>query len=203
MTMESPLDDKGTTELEARAGSGTEQVTDLAQTRGQLWRNTARAALLVAVVAAASLYLNIGKTLLVVLALVVMIMVHEFGHFAVAKWSKMKVTEFFVGFGPRIWSFRRGETEYGVKALPAGGYVKIVGMSSLEELAPEDEARAYRNSSYPRRLAVSAAGSFMHFVMAYLILVILFSVVGVADSTRAQVVALSKFPGVTSPAQAA
>ncbi|MDA8261806.1 MAG: RIP metalloprotease [Actinomycetota bacterium] len=203
MTMESPLEDKGTREAEAPAERGTEPVTDLAQTRGQVWRNTARGALVIAVIAAASLYLNIGKTLLVVLALVVMIMVHELGHFAVAKWSKMKVTEYFLGFGPRIWSFRRGETEYGIKALPAGGYVKIVGMSSLEEVAPEDEPRAYRNASYPRRLAVSAAGSFMHFVMAYLILVVLFSVVGVADSTRAQVVALSKFPGVTSPAQAA
>ncbi len=203
MTMDSPLEDKGTRAAEVPAEHAPEQVTDLAQSRGQVWRNTARGALVIAVIAAAALYLHIGKTLLVVLALVVMIMVHELGHFAVAKWSKMKVTEYFLGFGPRIWSFRRGETEYGIKAIPAGGYVKIVGMSSLEEIAPEDEPRAYRNASYPRRLAVSAAGSFMHFVMAYLILVVLFALVGVADSSRAQVVALSKFPGITSPAQAA
>ena len=49
-----------------------------------------------------------------------MVMVHELGHFATAKWSQMKVTEYFVGFGPRLWSIRRGETEYGVKAIPAG-----------------------------------------------------------------------------------
>ena len=57
----------------------------------------------------------------------------------------MKVTEFFVGFGPRIWSFRKGETEYGIKAIPAGGYVRIIGMSNVEETDPEDEPRTYRN----------------------------------------------------------
>ena len=62
------------------------------------------------------------------------IMLHELGHFATAKWSGMKATEFFVGFGPRLWSIRRGETEYGVKAIPLGGYVKILGMTSLEEV---------------------------------------------------------------------
>ena len=46
----------------------------------------------------------------------------------------MKATEFFLGFGPRLWSFKRGETEYGVKAIPAGGYVRIIGMSNLEEV---------------------------------------------------------------------
>ena len=57
----------------------------------------------------------------------------------------MKVTEFFVGFGPRLWSFTRGETEYGVKAVPLGGYCRIIGMTNLEEVEPEDEPRAYRN----------------------------------------------------------
>ena len=180
--------------------SPSENEVDLAQSRGQLWRKVARASLAVAGIAGLSIYLNISRTLLVVLALVVMIMVHELGHFATAKWSNMKVTEYFLGFGPRIWSFRHGETEYGIKAIPAGGYVKIVGMSSVEELAPEDEARAYRNASYPRRLAVSVAGSVMHFVMAYLILVVLFAFVGVADSTRAQVVSVARFSSGPSPA---
>ena len=74
--------------------------------------------------------------LVVVLALVAMVMLHELGHFATAKWSGMKVTEYFLGFGPRLWSIRRGETEYGVKAIPAGGYVRIVGMTMLEEVDP-------------------------------------------------------------------
>ena len=60
----------------------------------------------------------------------------------------MKVTEFFVGFGPRLWSVQRGETEYGIKAIPLGGYCKIIGMTNLEEVAPEDEPRAYRSKAY-------------------------------------------------------
>ncbi|MBI2238682.1 MAG: site-2 protease family protein [Actinobacteria bacterium] len=71
-------------------------------------------------------------------ALLVVILVHEAAHFWVAKHYDFKVEEFFVGFGPRLWSFRRGETEYGVKAIPAGGYVKIAGMNPFQEVAPED-----------------------------------------------------------------
>ena len=62
----------------------------------------------------------------------------------------MKVTEFFVGFGPRLWSFRRGETEYGVKAIPAGGYVRIIGMTNMEEVDPADEPRTFRQG-HPRQ----------------------------------------------------
>ena len=83
-----------------------------------------------------------------IVALFVMIMLHELGHFVAAKRSGMKVTEFFVGFGPRLWSFTRGETEYGVKAVPLGGYCRIIGMTNLEEVAPEDEPRAYRNKAH-------------------------------------------------------
>ena len=60
----------------------------------------------------------------------------------------MLVTEFFIGFGPRIWSFRRGETEYGLKAIPAGAYVKIIGMSNMEEVDPALESRTYRQKSF-------------------------------------------------------
>jgi membrane-associated protease RseP (regulator of RpoE activity) len=81
----------------------------------------------------------------------------------------MKVTEYFLGFGPRLWSFRRGETEYGVKALPLGGYVKIIGMSNTEEVDPADEARTYRQQPFHNRLMVALAGSFMHFVMAFIL----------------------------------
>ena len=84
----------------------------------------------------------------------------------------MKVTEYFLGFGPRLWSIRRGETEYGVKAIPAGGYVRIVGMTMLEEVDPPDEARSYRQASFPRRLAVAVAGSAMHVIMAFVLLVL-------------------------------
>ena len=93
-------------------------------------------------------------SLAIIVGIVLMVMLHEAGHFIAARRSGMKATEFFVGFGPRLWSFRRGETEYGVKAIPAGGYVRIIGMSNLEEVDPADEPRTFRRGSYrnaPRR----------------------------------------------------
>lgn len=112
---------------------------------------------------------------IVVLALIFMIFMHELGHYLTAKWSGMKVTEFFIGFGPRIWSFRRGETEYGLKGIPAGAYVRIIGMNNLDEVAEGDESRAYRTKSYPRRMSVALAGSAMHFLMALILLFVLFA----------------------------
>ena len=76
----------------------------------------------------------------------------------------MKVTEFFLGFGPRLLSFSRGETEYGIKAIPAGAYVRIIGMNNLEEVEPEDEGRTYREKGYWQRFGVVLAGSAMHFL---------------------------------------
>ena len=110
--------------------------------------------------------------LLIIGALVVMIFLHELGHFLTAKAAGMKVTEFFLGFGPRLWSFRRGETEYGVKAIPAGAYVKIIGMSNLDEVDPADEERTYRAKSTWRRLSVAVAGSTMHFLIAFVLVCI-------------------------------
>ena len=116
--------------------------------------------------------------LIVVLSLVFMIFMHELGHYLTAKRAGMKVTEFFIGFGPRIWSFTRGETEYGVKLIWAGAYVKILGMNNLEEVDPADESRTYRQKSYPSRLSVAVAGSAMHFLMALVLLFMIFGVVG-------------------------
>lgn len=104
------------------------------------------------------------------LAIAFAIMLHEFGHMLTAKAFGMKVTEYFVGFGPRVFSFRRGETEYGLKAIPAGGYVKITGMSHVEQLPEEDDRRAFWRFSAPKRVAVLAAGSLTHFVLAFLVL---------------------------------
>jgi membrane-associated protease RseP (regulator of RpoE activity) len=148
--------------------------------------------------------LGVAKAVAVILAVVLMIMLHELGHFATAKWSGMKVTEFFLGFGPRLWSIRKGETEYGVKALPLGGYVKIVGMHNLDETDPADEARTYRQQSYPRRLAVAVAGSFMHFVIAFVLLLVLHSVVGVIrfdQGALPQIGEISRLKDGPSPAQ--
>lgn len=117
--------------------------------------------------------------LVVVLGVVVMIFLHELGHFLAAKWSDMQVTEFFIGFGPKIWSFRRGETEYGFKAIPAGAYVKITGMSMLEEVDDDLAHRTYRSKSYPRRLLVAVAGSGMHFAQALVLMFLMFAVIGI------------------------
>src|SRR5437660_8605428 len=92
-----------------------------------------------------------------VVALLVSVMLHEFGHFLTAKHFGMKASRFFVGFGPTLWSFRRGETEYGVKAIPAGGFVKIVGMTELEEIEPGDEDRAFYRQPPGQRLVVLSA----------------------------------------------
>ena len=118
-------------------------------------------------------------TLVVVLGVVVMIFLHELGHYLAAKASGMKVTEFFIGFGPKIWSFRKGETEYGLKAIPAGAYVKIIGMNNLDEVAEGDEDLTYRSKSYPKRMLVAVAGSGMHFAQALVLLFVLFAFVGI------------------------
>jgi membrane-associated protease RseP (regulator of RpoE activity) len=101
-----------------------------------------------------------------VVALLVSVMLHEAGHFLTARRFGMKATHFFVGFGPTLFSRRRGETEYGVKAVPAGGFVKIVGMTPLEEVAPEDEPRAFYKQSAGKKAIVLAAGSTVHFLLA-------------------------------------
>ncbi|MCU4183752.1 M50 family metallopeptidase [Acidiferrimicrobium sp. IK] len=133
-----------------------------------------RLVLVVAAVITVGFLAGVGETVLLVGALLVCIVLHELGHFLTAKAAKMKVTEFFVGFGPRLWSVRRGETEYGVKALPLGGYCRIIGMNNLEEVDPLDEARTYRQKSVPRRLSVALAGSAMHFLIAIVVLFSMF-----------------------------
>ncbi len=117
----------------------------------------------------------------VILGFVGLIFAHEMGHYLSAKRSGMKVTEFFLGFGPHIWSFQRGETRYGVKAIPAGAYVKIIGMSNLDEVDPADEARTYRRQSYPKRLVTVLAGPFTNIFLAFVLLAILVTTVGVPN----------------------
>ena len=144
------------------------------------------------------------KTVLVVVALITMIMLHELGHYLTAKWGGMKVTEFFVGFGPRLWSVRKGETEYGVKALPLGGYVKILGMHNLDPVEdPADEPRTYRQQSFGRRLSVAVAGSTMHFLIAFLLFFTVNAFVGVPTISTTIGGVLAFDGGGPSPAQEA
>jgi membrane-associated protease RseP (regulator of RpoE activity) len=108
--------------------------------------------------------------LIFLVALLLSVMLHESGHFVTAKRFGMKCTRYFVGFGPTVWSTWRGETEYGIKAFPVGGFVKIVGMTSIDEVDEEDEPRSFRQAPGWQRLIVLAAGSFMHFVLAALLI---------------------------------
>jgi membrane-associated protease RseP (regulator of RpoE activity) len=119
-------------------------------------------------------------------ALVVSVMLHETGHFVTAKRFGMKCTQYFFGFGPTLWSFTRGETEYGFKAIPAGGFVKIVGMTSLDEVDPEDEARSFRRAPGWQRVIVLAAGSFMHFLFAAVLIFGLALTIGIDNDTTTQ-----------------
>ena len=113
-----------------------------------------------------------------VVALLLSVMVHEFGHFITARRYGMWVSEFFVGFGKRIWSVQRGETEFGVKAIPAGGYCRIEGMSPNDAMPEGEEDRAFYKASSGKKLIVLGAGSFLHFVLGYLLLFLLFAGVG-------------------------
>jgi membrane-associated protease RseP (regulator of RpoE activity) len=163
----------------------------------------AQLALVLVVVVLVAMATHTMDLLIVIAALVIMVMFHEFGHFATAKWSHMKVTEYFFGFGPRLWSVRKGETEYGIKAIPAGGYVKIVGMNNAEEIDPADEPRAYREQPFHNRLLVAAAGSAMHAVMAFVLLWGLLVFIGAPASNMVAITAFSPLAHGSDPARAA
>lgn len=126
-------------------------------------------AVVVLIVVAVVLRPSITMTVLIALGLVVTIMLHEAGHLIGAKRGGMKATEFFLGFGPRLWSIRRGETEYGIKAIPAGGYVRVIGMNNLEDVEPEDEGRTYRAAPYGRKIVMILAGVTVNLLLAFLL----------------------------------
>jgi len=111
----------------------------------------------------------VGGIALMVGGLFFFVMAHEAGHFIAAKLTKMKVTEFFFGFGPRLYSFFRGETEYGIKAIPAGGYVRIIGMNPLEDVPAEDVGRTYREKKFWEKAFVVLAGVTVNMVLGFLI----------------------------------
>ena len=104
----------------------------------------------------------------------IVVVVHEGGHFVLAKLSGIRVDEFFVGFGPRVVSFKRGDTEYGIRALPVGGFVRMPGMIGLEGEADAGERNFYR-ATFPRRLATIAAGVVFNLVFGALCLTVVAS----------------------------
>jgi membrane-associated protease RseP (regulator of RpoE activity) len=113
-----------------------------------------------------------------VVALLFSVMVHEFGHYLTARKFGMRVSEFFLGFGKRIWSFTRGETEFGLKAIPAGGYCRIEGMTPQDQMAEGEEGRAFFAATSAKKLIVLGAGSFAHFALGFLLIFSIFFGVG-------------------------
>ncbi len=155
------------------------QITDYSTTQGPeqraasviaaVWANRQSwAGLVVLIVSLAAVGVFYGLPLLIVLlAIIAMVYLHEVGHYLTARAADMKVTEFFLGFGPKLWSVRRGETLYGFKLIPAGAYVRIIGMNNLDEVPPAEEHRTYRSKTYWRRMSVAVAGTAMHFLLAF------------------------------------
>ncbi len=145
---------------------------------------------------------------------------HEAGHLLTAKAFGMKVRRYFVGMGPRIWSFRRGETEYGIKAIPVGGFCEIAGMTALDEVDPEDEPRAMWRQKTWKRTVVMATGPFTHFLLGFVVLYVMAVTFGLPNlaekpvvsqvsacvhdaTTKEQLANPACAPGETGPAQAA
>ncbi|MFD4366553.1 M50 family metallopeptidase [Rhodococcus sp. NPDC058521] len=108
--------------------------------------------------------------LLFALGIALSIALHEAGHMWVAQATGMKVRRYFIGFGPKIFSFRRGETEYGLKALPLGGFCDIAGMTAIDELAPDEEDRAMYKKATWRRLVVMSGGIAMNFLLGLVLI---------------------------------
>ncbi len=136
-----------------------------------------------------------------VVAILVAVLIHEAGHFLTAKAFGIKVEEFFVGFGPRLWSFRRGETEYGVKAFPLGGYVRIAGMNPFQEVPEKDRPRTFPAKPIWQRAIVIFAGPVTHFVMAVVFLVVFLVAIGVPNDNRPTIDAVeARLAGRPSPA---
>ncbi len=118
----------------------------------------------------------------VIILLGVLIFVHEFGHFIVAKRIGVGVLKFSLGFGPKIIGRKIGETEYVLSIIPLGGYVKLLGESDGEKLSPEDEKRSFLNQSVIKRMAIVVAGPIFNFLFAFVAFALIYSI-GVPVST--------------------
>jgi regulator of sigma E protease len=128
-----------------------------------------------------------------------LIILHEFGHFVAAKSVGMRVERFFLFFPPKVWSVRRGETEYGIGAIPLGGFVKITGMNPEEELDPEVAPRAYYHQPVWKRIVVIAAGPAVNLLIAFVILFFLAFELGESSRTIEDVQPNSPAAAVLKP----
>ena len=145
--------------------------------------------------------------LFLIFVVMVSIGLHEIGHLAPAKKFGVKVTQYMIGFGPTIWSKKKGDTEYGLKAIPLGGYIRMIGMvppprdgkdatgpfaeivnsarkQSMEEIEPGDENKVFYKLSVPKKLTVMVGGPFMNLVLAFVFFAVSFSAIGFPASTN-------------------
>src|SRR6478672_8528734 len=123
-----------------------------------------------------------------ILALGILIIVHEGGHFLIARLSGMRVDRFSIGFGPTLLSFKRGETEYQIAAIPLGGFVQIAGLNPGEEGIASDDPRAYPNRPVWQRLATIFAGPGTNYVFAAVIMVAFYLIWGVPVEGKSPIV---------------
>lgn len=115
------------------------------------------------------------------LGICISVALHEAGHMLTAKAFGMKVRRYFVGFGPKVFSFKRGDTEYGLKWIPLGGFCDIAGMTALDEVTPDEAPRAMWRYKTWKRTVVLSAGSFTHFVLGFLVLYLMAITMGLPN----------------------
>ena len=125
----------------------------------------------------------ITSILVAILVLGLLIFVHELGHFTVAKLSGVAVQRFSLGFGPRLLTWTRGETEYAISAVPLGGYVKMLGEDPDEEVPSQERARAFSTQPLFRRAAIVVAGPFMNLVTAFVAFTVVFAFFGAGSAS--------------------
>ncbi|RSD24872.1 M50 family metallopeptidase [Amycolatopsis eburnea] len=138
------------------------------------------------------------------LGICVSVALHEAGHMVTAKAFGMKVRRYFVGFGPTVFSWRRGETEYGLKWIPLGGFCDIAGMTALDEVTPDEAPRAMWRFKTWKRTVVMSAGSVTHFILGFVVLYLMAVTMGLPNLTPAPAVlsATSCAQSITTEAQA-
>jgi membrane-associated protease RseP (regulator of RpoE activity) len=130
--------------------------------------------------------------LAVLVAIIFLVVTHELGHYTAARLAGVKCPEFFVGFGPRIWSTRRGDTEFGIKWILFGGYVKVLGMNPEEEISPEDFPHSYKGVSYWKRFWIIFSGSLVHLMLGLILIFLIVWMIGVPFASNSiQEVALT------------
>jgi regulator of sigma E protease len=114
-----------------------------------------------------------------VIGLGLLIVFHEFGHFLLAKLSGVGVLTFSVGFGPKLWVKKKGETEYAISAFPLGGYVKMVGEDPDEEVQQADIEKSFAHKSLLKRIAIVVAGPGFNLLLAVFLFMVVFTFYGV------------------------